>query len=79
MNITAEVLRSVLDKMIERNIELTSVKVKFRKLVINKKIWIDISNAQHDMLFTGLIDGEPHYLKGSGDLSEIMELLEFDE
>ena len=75
MEMTAEVLRSVLDKMIERNIELTSVEVEFRKLVINEKVWIDISNAQHDMLYTGLIDGEPHYLKGSGDLSEIMELL----
>lgn len=75
MNITAEVLKSVLEKMIERNVELESVRVEFRKLIINEKVWIDISNAQHGMLYTGLIDGEPHYLNGNEDLSKVVELL----
>ena len=75
MNITAEILKSVLGKMIERNIELESVRVELRQLFINEKVWIDLSNAQHGMLYTGLIDGEPHYLNGSDDLSKVVELL----
>lgn len=76
MNITAEVLKSVLGKMIERNVELESVRVEFRQLFINEKVWIDLSNAQHDLLYTGLIDGEPHYLKGNDELGKVVDLLE---
>ena len=79
MNITAEVLRSILGKMIERNVELESVRVEFRQLFINEKVWIDLSNAQHDLLYTGLIDGEPHYLKGNDELGKVVDLLEFEK
>ena len=79
MNITAEVLRSVLGKMIERDIELESVRVEFRQLFINDKVWIDISNAQHDLLYTGLIDGEPHYLNGNDNLGKVVDLLELEK
>lgn len=75
MNITAEVLKSVLEKMIERNVELESVRVEFRQLFINEKVWIDLSNAQHGILYTGLMDGEPHYLNGNDELGKVVELL----
>lgn len=72
-----EVLRNLINRMIEENIELSTVDISKDNtvVVINGKVYVDISNVSNDEFSTGIINGENYTLSTDENLSKVTELL----
>lgn len=80
MNITIkEVLRNVLNRMIEQDLDLYTIDFTTdnKTVVINGKVYVDITNVKEGTWNTGIIGHDKGYTLSTEDnLDKVTELLE---
>ncbi len=74
-----EVLRNILNRMIEQDIDLCTIDftVDNKTVVINSKVYVDITNVREGTWNTGIIGHDEGYTLSTEDnLDKVTELLE---
>lgn len=74
-----EVLRNILNRMIEQDIDLYTIDflVDNKTVVINGKVYVDITNVKEGTWNTGIIGHDEGYTLSTEDnLDKVTELLE---